>query len=32
MAGSQKITFWGPQRTLLGILRVKNRLLNMKMA
>ena len=24
MAGSQKITLWGPQRTALGILRVKN--------
>ena len=23
MAGSQKITLWGPQRTPLGILRVK---------
>ena len=26
MAGSQKITLWGPQRTPLGILRVKVRL------
>ena len=26
MAGSQKITLWGPQRTPLGILRVKQTL------
>jgi len=24
MAGSEKITLWGPQRTPLGILRVKD--------